>query len=75
MTFGERLKAAREAKGMKRWQLARRVQLMLADQIEYWESHGDGFLVAAHFSVELLLRLCRALDVSPNWLLGWEEGK
>lgn len=63
MTFGERLRLLRQQKGLSQRQLARR---MFVEQKTINNYENKGRLP----TVQHLLRLCDALEVSADWLLG-----
>ena len=68
MTFGERVKQARLAKGLTQGELAKAIGAR-ASTISGWEGLG------AEPISSFLVPLAKALDTDPNTLLGWEEPK
>lgn len=69
MTFGQRLKQAREAKGMSQGALALAADLGGRQDINQLETRGDPLLLGK------IEALAAALGVSPAWLaFGDEEG-
>jgi transcriptional regulator with XRE-family HTH domain len=58
MTFGERLKLARERKGLKRHELG-----FSRSYIHYVENNQRSML-AQH-----IVKVCLVLHITPNWLL------
>lgn len=68
-TFGERVKQARLAKGLTQKELSEKTNVSEAT-ISRWES-GD----ISAMRCNALFPLCKALDIDPNILLGWEKTK
>lgn len=64
-TFGERVKAAREKKGMNQAQLARECEVSSAAIISNWENNIN------KPDFEKIVKLCIVLDVSPDYLLDY----
>lgn len=65
MTLGERLRRARQQRGLTQRQLATSIRGTV-NQVYEWE-RGRGMYIST------LTKLCRALDITPNELLGWED--
>lgn len=70
-TFGERIKAARERRGLNQAELARLCGVKTATAISNWETDSS------KPDVDKLVKLCIALDASPEMLLDYypEESK
>ena len=68
MTFGERVKQARLAKGLTQGELAAHLGTN-ASTISSWEIYGSEPISS------FLAPLAEALGADPNTLLGWEEEK
>ena len=64
-TLGERIKAARENRGLNQADLARLCGVKTATAISNWETDSS------KPDVDKLVRLCIALDVSPEILLDY----
>lgn len=67
-TIGERIRIARKAKELSQKELADKVS-RTKNVISNWE-RGDN-----QPDADTIGKLCAALDVMPNWLLGWESQK
>ena len=67
-SFGERLKAARERKGIYQNRLAKQLELTSGRIISNWENG------IARPDIENMVKLCRALDISAAYLLGYFGG-
>lgn len=65
MDMSERIQQARQQRGLSQARLAAIVQTSTS-RVEFWE-RGHGM------HIHSLVRLCRALEVTPNELLGWEQ--
>lgn len=70
MTFGERVKQARLAKGLTQEDLTHLSTYSSRAAITAIESQGR-----CNAAAEKNLNLCRALGITPNELLGWKEGE
>lgn len=64
-SFGERVKAAREAKGINQAQLAKQCEVSSAAIISNWENNIN------KPDFEKIVKLCMVLDVSPDYLLDY----
>lgn len=76
-TFGARLRAAREAKGWSIKQLVEQSDMAPLVERDFiaWKLTRleSGMASAFDLRVGQLDGLCGALEVTPNYLLGWEE--
>lgn len=70
MTFGERVKQARLAKGLTQSQLAKCAGYAGATSIASLETQGR-----CNAAAEKIVNLCKALGTDPNTLLKWEKTK
>lgn len=68
MTFGERVKQARLAKGLTQSQLAKCAGYAGATSIASLETQGRCNAAAGK-----IVNLCKALDTDPNTILGWND--
>lgn len=64
-TFGDRVKAAREAKGLNQAQLAKECEVSSAAIISNWENNIN------KPDFEKIVKLCIALDVTTSYLLDY----
>lgn len=64
MTFGARLRAAREAKGLTQSQLAARVGNIKSSVVSMWENNNS------RPDLDRLSRLCRILEITSDELIG-----
>ena len=64
-SFGERVKSAREAKGLNQAQLARECEVSSAAIISNWENNIN------KPDFEKIVKLCIVLEVSPDYLLDY----
>ena len=64
--FAKRLRQARVAAGYNQAQLAKKINVVRNTYFYYETSHNEP-------SLETLCELARILNVTPNWLLGFEE--
>ena len=65
LTFGDRVKAAREAKGLNQAQLAKECEVSSAAIISNWENNIN------KPDFEKIVKLCIALDVTTSYLLDY----
>ena len=66
MDFGEKLSAARKAKGFSQEELASKIEVS-RQAISKWET------CAAQPETANIIKLCEVLEISPNELFGFEE--
>ena len=66
MEFGEKLSAARKAKGFSQEELAAKIDVS-RQAVSKWENG------TAQPETANILKLCEVLEVSPNELFGYEE--
>lgn len=66
MGFGSRLRDARNAKGLSQEAVGTRVAVTKAT-ISKWENEGH------QPSFEIFKALCQLYEVSPNWLMEWDD--
>lgn len=73
MTLGERIKNARQKKGLTQKELAIELTKLKNEvahnTVSNWEK---GISIP---SADTLINLCEILDIEPNYLLGWGKAK
>ena len=67
MTVGQRIRIKREEKGLSQKELATLIGYDSKSAVSYIESDKR------ELPFDKLSEVAKALDVSPNWLLGWSE--
>jgi len=65
--IGARIQTARDRAGMTVYKLAKQISIAHPKSIRHWEA-GDACPNAVN-----IVRLCVALDVSADWLLGIKD--
>lgn len=66
-TVGERIRAQREAMSLSQTKLAELVGVSKQTLYKYENN------IVCNIPRDKLLRLAKALDTTPSWLIGWEE--
>ena len=64
--FKDRLRSSRLAKGVRPRQLAEQLRISEISYVRFERG-------LARPSLQMFSRICMALDVTPNHLLGWDE--
>lgn len=67
MTVGDRIRSAREAKGMTQLELAKKIGYTTTGAMSLIES-GKRDL-----ALDKVREIAKVLDVTPNWLMGWAD--
>ena len=67
MNFGDRLRAARKARGLTQTELGEKCGTIKQTIFKYEKS------IVTNIPSDRVEQLAEALDVSPGYLMGWEE--